>query len=219
MALGLNIGVISNLNERDKINALSFLFSSTAVFENYSTTVWDLSIDQTLIKARAWDYLKVLHGKYNGDNPVDGIIYKVSTIDHFGIMGDETAIRDVNYLILDSNRLYTEVELQRMEAYCDKFIMVSSFNENPEKISLSNSVRTSRAIQLWFYCDIEQEKLTSYMEKYSAYYKGQGFEFGEIIPKKKSLPGLYTIYPKPEEKDLDSTWANALTKIFYHAGK
>lgn len=219
MTLGLNIGVISNLNNRDKIRALSYLFSSTAVFENYSTTVWDLSSDQILIKARAWDYLKIVHGKFEGDNPVDEIIYKVSNVDHFGIMGDETAIRDVNFLILDTAKQYSDIEMKTIEAYCDKFVMVSNFHANPENINLSTTLKTSRPIEIWFYSDIAQEQLIQYMEKFSAYFKGQGFEFGEIIPMHLSVAGFYTFYSKPKQSEFESEWATALTKIFYHAGK
>ena len=69
-ALGLNIGVFSNLPVIDRISCLSYLFASTNTYEQNTVSVWDLSQDKWCVKARVWDYLKILHGKSVGStNP------------------------------------------------------------------------------------------------------------------------------------------------------
>ncbi len=219
MSLGLNIGLISNLNNKDRISCLSYLFASTCAFENMSVTVWDLTPDIYLVKARVWDYIKVLHGKFSSSNPVDQIIYRNSTIDHFGMMGDETAIRDVNFIIIDNKRKYSSTEILSLEAYCDKFIFITAFNSNVEEVALLDNFQTSKMIELWYYSNVDNKLIQDHLKKYSSYYSGQGYQFGEIIPKKEAIKGYFTFFESPSEQDLVSSWSTAITKLFYHASK
>ena len=122
-ALGLNIGVFSNLPVIDRISCLSYLFASTNTYEQNTVSVWDLSQDKWCVKARVWDYLKILHGKSVGStNPVDNINYRISSLEHFFLMGDETEMKDTNFLILNEKKEYTSEESESIVAFSDKII-------------------------------------------------------------------------------------------------
>jgi hypothetical protein len=182
-----------------------------------TVNVWDLTANTILVKARVWDYLKVLHSNFIEKNPVDQIIYRNSTIEHFGMMGDETAISDVNFIIIDDKKKYEPDEIISLEAYCDKFIYVTAYNENFEKIELLDNFKTSKIIELWFYTNTPYELIQSHLNKYSNYYSGQGYEFGDLIPKKTPISGYFTFFDSPSEIEMASNWSNAITKLFYHA--
>ena len=216
-ALGLNIGVFSNLPVIDRISCLSYLFASTNTYEQNTVSVWDLSQDKWCVKARVWDYLKILHGKSVGStNPVDNINYRISSLEHFFLMGDETEMKDTNFLILNEKKEYTSEESESIVAFSDKIILITQFNEDPESIQLITNLKLEARIELWFY-GLKNTDMNGYRSKWAHYFKGRGYEIGQNIPKTAPKPGLFTLFDPIKENNKDIEWEDSLTKLFYHA--